>query len=657
METFRRRQVVVALIFLSLFALPALAGVGVWTPLGPEGGSVWALAVDPDDDGIVYAGTFNGVFKSTDGGATWAPASKGLGPAGKPVLVLAATSEAIYAGTIGSGVYRSTDGGATWVSASAGLPVNEIDATVGALVADPRSPGRIWAGTEVGVFFTANGGLSWQSRRRDVRVTGLAMTPDGKALYASNQRGVFRTKDQGKTWTTVGQGLSTATLYGDVVVDPAAPSNVFVAGLGLWKSRDGGRWRQVAPNLFDGRVHALAWQGKRLFALHYSVKRQGIWFSDDHGATWTAAAESPSDPYIADLAAGPDLVYAGVRGYTTPGGVFRSLDHGQHWNSSTAGLKGFEARGVAVHPSEPDVLYAAVDLHGVFKSTDRGATWKRLDLDPDSLQIRINTVLIDPADPSTVYAGRGPAPGGFFRSRDAGVTWERVDQIQPPLIEPLAADPRTPGAIWAAGPAGIFHWDGAAWKRLSVPDAAVTVSFLSLEVDPDDPNVLWAAGTFADFGPVSGVTYHLRLLRSGDGGQTWELRETGLFGQRVNAVAIDPANSNLVLAGTDSGLFRTTNAGLTWTKVDGFAAEVNAVVAAPTTPTTFYAHLAGFGVQRGIVDEVDGVDGNGGITWAPARRGLAPVPVNTLTVDPTDPLRLYAGSRTRGVFTYTEPAP
>ncbi len=654
MDLRRRLQVtVVALIFLGLFALPALAGVGVWTPLGPDGGTVWSVAVDPDDEATVYAGTVNGVFKSADGGATWASASQGLGPTGKLVWALAATSQAVYAGTHGSGIYRSTDGGATWVSASAGLPVTDHSTEVMSFLVDPRSPGRIWAGTQEGVFLTTNGGLTWQARRRGLpsklTVRGLAMTPNGRTLYAANLRGVYRSTDQGATWTRMSQGLPTDTAYSDVVVDPASPSDVFVAGLGLWKSTNGGRWRQVAPNLFDaanGRVHALAWQGRRLFALHYSVKRHGIWFSDDHGATWKAGAESPTSLIVADLAAGPNLVYAGVHGDGAPGGVFHSLDRGRHWDLSSTGFNGLEAREVAVDPSDPDVLYAAVDLYGVYKSTDRGATWAWLDLGSSYPLIQISTILVDPADPSTVYAGSGSS--GFFRSRDAGTTWETIDKVQP-QIETLAADPRTPGAIWAAGFAGLYHWDGTAWKRLIVPDATVLVSFLSLEVDPGDPNVLWAGGTFTDLGPVGG--YHLRLLRSGDGGQTWELREAGLSGQRVNAVAVDPAGSGLVLAGTDSGLFRTTDAGLTWTRVDGFAAEVNTVVAAPTTPAAFYVHLAGFGVQRGVVA------GNGGITWAPARRGLAPVPVNTLTVDPTDPLRLYAGSRTRGVFTYTEPAP
>jgi photosystem II stability/assembly factor-like uncharacterized protein len=634
------------LLAFSALARPAAAGTGVWTPLGPEGGSVWALAVDPAVANAVYAGTRNGVFKSTDAGATWTAASKGLGPAGVWVRSLAVTAEAVYAGTEANGVYKSTDGGAKWTPASNGLPPVYYSPNVGALAADPRSPNRIWAGTNRGVYLTTNGGLTWQERRRglpfDVPSLGLALTPDGKTLYVSNLRAVFKTTNQGKKWTRVSNGLAGGG-FGDVVLDPAAPSTVFAGGPGLWKSTDGGaKWTRVAPTLFDGTVLALAWQGTRLFAAHYfSVTKHGIWFSDDRGATWTAAAASPSDPDIADLAAGPDLVYAGTSSYNELGGVFRSPDHGRTWDLSIAGLLSLVARGMAVDPSDPGVLYTGIDYLGVFKSIDRGATWERLDLLPANQQILINAILVDPSDPSTVYAGSAFGSGGLFRSRDAGTSWEKIDEV-PLMVEALAADPRTAGAVWAAGYPGLYHTDdhGETWNRLPVPGGE-DIWLRAFQVDPHDPNVLWAAGTFFD-----ALHLRLRLFRSADAGQTWQRRETGLAGTSIPALAVDPANPSLLLAGTDSGLFRTADAGLTWTPVPGFSAEVNAIVAAPTAPTAFYAHLAGFGVQRSA---------NGGTTWTPARRGLAPAPVNTLAVDPSNPRQLYAGSQTRGVFAYTEP--
>src|SRR6185436_12020398 len=137
--------------FLTLLALalPAAAGVGIWTPLGPDGGHVWALAVDPADPDIVYAGTVLGVFKSTDGGETWAASSRGLGPQGVWVRALLAVPGAVYAGTQYNGLFKSTDGGQTWFSASRGLPGPRpgFGPIVGVLLQVPRQPNRIWAGT------------------------------------------------------------------------------------------------------------------------------------------------------------------------------------------------------------------------------------------------------------------------------------------------------------------------------------------------------------------------------------------------------------------------------------------------------------------------------------------------------------------------------
>ncbi len=644
---FGRIGIAVCLLFL---ALPAFAGVGVWTSIGPDGAEVGALAVDPDDADVVYAGTLNGIFKSTDAGATWDVASKGLGPAGAWVHTLVATSDAVYAGTESNGVYKSTDGGATWVPSSKGLPPpEEYTTSVGVLVADPRFPNRLWAAAGRSVFLTTDGGVTWQERSRGLPIgapgQGLALAPDGRTLYVSNFRAVFKTTDLGRKWKRVSFGLPGDASLGELTVDPTAPSTVFVgAGTGLWRTTNAGAsWKRV---LDGGTVRALAWQGTRLFASVSDEARHAVYSSDDHGTTWTAAARSPSDPDVIDLAAGPDFLYAGTRRrFFQAGGVFRSLDHGRTWDSSMKGIISQEAFCVAVDPSNPDVLYAGVGSLGVFKSTDRGAAWELLDLNlPPTLPIpfEIDALLVDPSDPATVYAGTSSGTGGLYKSRDAGASWELDENFF--RVAKLAADPRTPGALWVAGFPPLHHSaDGETWEDKGPPVDELGFETFAFRVDPHAPDVLWAAGSTFNTGLPQ-----LRLFRSADGGETWKRRETGLAGSRVLALAIDPTNSNLLLAGTESGLFRTTDAGLTWAKVSGFSAEVNAIVAAPTTPPAFYANLAGFGVQRSI---------NGGVTWTPARRGLAPVPVSMLAVDPNDPHRLYAGSATRGLFEYTEPSP
>jgi photosystem II stability/assembly factor-like uncharacterized protein len=650
---FPRRLSRIVFLALLVFPFPAAAGVGAWTLLGPDGGQVWAVAVDPSHPDGVYAGTTHGIFKSTDGGETWAASSRGLGPQGAWVRALLAVPGAVYAGTQSNGLFKSTDGGATWFSASTGLPGSPPGGgpNVGVLLQDPRNPNRIWAGTSRGLFFITNGGATWTTPFRgdpfDNPVLGVAIDPaNGQIFVSVSYRGVYTSTNQGRKWVKVSRDLR-ASSYFRLVMDPRNRSTLFVGtGSGLWRTDDrGGHWKQVAGLPKIGYAYGIAWQGDRLFV---GIGGSGVFYSDDRGTSWTPAQKSPEDRAIVELAAGPATLYAGTAGDGFQSGVFRSLDRGATWQPARSGMDSLEVDLVAVDPSDPDVLYASARDGGLFKSTDRGATWEYLAVgdSPPHLRLSFTRLFVDPSVPSTLYGGRGLK---LFRSRDAGAVW---DEITLPLYaQDLEADPRAPGALWAAGfldllpgTSVVYHSDdfGDTWEPVAFPSSK-DMLIQVFEVDPQNPQVLWAAGGLLR------NSLRLRVFRSADGGQTWQRRETGIdvpAAVTVVDLAIDPADANRVYAATESGLYRTTDAGLTWTRVPGLSGGVTEVGTSPTTPTTVYAFLSGFGVLRST---------DGGGTWAPARRGLAPIPVLDLVVDPTDPRRLYAGTLTRSVFTYTEP--
>jgi photosystem II stability/assembly factor-like uncharacterized protein len=642
---------IIALLLLAL-AAPAAAGVGIWTPLGPDGATAtYALAVDPVNPQVVYAGTQSGIYKSTDGGATWRVKLRGLPADGVFVRTLAIGGGVIYAGTHDDGIFKSTDGGETWVSVSNGIPrvLPGFGPQVGAIVIDPRQPNRVWAGTWRGIFLSTNGGASWTTRNSgppfDTAIQGLAIDPANGQIFFSSSRGVFTSTDDARRWTKVSRGLHGAS-YFDLLLDPENPSTLFVgSSLGLWRTDNrGGRWEQVKglPNL---AVLALALQGDRLFA---GVFAAGIFHSDDRGKTWTAAQRDPEDDGVVELAAGPGALFAGTAREDRHSGVFRSLDRGATWERASRGIQSMEIFAAAVDPTDADVLYVSALGEGFFKSVDRGASWERLDVEDPLAPNRspaANSLLVDPADPSNVYASS--FFGGIYRSQDAGETWEH-DRLGE-TIEGLAPDPRAAGAFWAAGSPGLFHTadGGETWQRVPLPGGDVWIR--AFEVDPTDPRVLWAGGGI--FVPTSRGTsrLRLRLFRSADGGQTWQRRETGIdapVAVTVHSLAIDPADPDTVYAGTDFGLYRTTNAGLNWTKIPGFNLPIDEIVAAPAMPTAIYVWLPGFGVRRST---------DQGATWTAVRRGLLGVPLLDLIVDPTNPRRLYAGTATRGLFTYEEP--
>src|SRR5262245_3779016 len=129
-----------------------------WLQRGPEGGEIRSLAIDPQTPTTVFAGTAGGgVFRSLDGGTSWAAMNVGLTDTSVPVLAIdPQTTSIVYAGTAQSGVFRSTDGGATWVQR--GLS----SLSVASLAIDPQTASSIYAGTTSGgVFHSVDGGGSW----------------------------------------------------------------------------------------------------------------------------------------------------------------------------------------------------------------------------------------------------------------------------------------------------------------------------------------------------------------------------------------------------------------------------------------------------------------------------------------------------------------
>jgi hypothetical protein len=143
----------------------AFAGVGVWTSNGPEGGDIRALAIDPVTPTTLYAGTFGGVFKSTDGGGSWQAMNIGLVdsfgfvPFVYALVIDPVTPTTLYAGTSG-GVFKSTDGGGSWNPMNTDLidPFFGFIPSVSALAIDPVIPTTLYAGTGVGVFKSTDGG-------------------------------------------------------------------------------------------------------------------------------------------------------------------------------------------------------------------------------------------------------------------------------------------------------------------------------------------------------------------------------------------------------------------------------------------------------------------------------------------------------------------
>lgn len=649
--SFSRSGVPSFLVAASLFStltLPARAGVGTWTAVGPEGGSVTVLAASPSDPRVVYAGTErSGVFRSGDGGRTWRSASQGLAAAGSfpPLATLEVDPRRpsrVYAGTRGYGAYRSQDGGATW--ARTGLPAAGPGATVRALFAEPRVADVLYAGTTQGVLRSRDGGRTWTPRSAGLpasEVLALGADPAGGYLYAGLQNGgVYRSADQGGRWEKANAGLPSSVQT--LGFDPRSPSVVFAGTAnGLFRSLDRGRrWSRVGAGVIVRFVAAVGFQGSTDTA--YAASRDGAFVSPNRGATWSPVEGALPVPQLISFAIGPEALFAGSIEDRRGGGIARSVDGGATWRAANRGFSTLSPQEMAFHPTDPDTLYVSAGSPGLFKSIEGGANWSPLPLGPANPAITAEGLAVEPTRPDTVYASSSSILG-LLRSDDAGSTWSYAGpQGGGTAMTVLRPDPRTPGGLWSGGFGTAFHTPdgGATWERVVLPEGFLWI--FDIEVDPANPAVVTYAGAriTGSRSPVQNPV----LYRSENGGATWSPIATDTLPDgAVVSFATDRTSPGTLYAATYSGLYRTADGGATWKELLAFNYREGDILA---TGEAIYASR-GPSVLRST---------DRGETWTAIRNGLGARPVARLWADPHDPRHLFAGTANAGLYEYTLPA-
>ena len=407
---------VALLVFL---ATSSTLGSGRWTQPIPGGQSVRLLVIDPTNSSTLYAGTDGGVMKSTDRGASWQPIVNGL--TSLSVFALAidpADSSTLYAGTFRGGAFRSTDSGANWVEINNGL----TSRSVFALAIDPTNPSIVYAGS---------GG------------------------------GVFKSTDGGDTWAAIHDGFTIQIGW-----EPAPPPQEPIYEIQYSRS--------------------LAINPTNPSTLYAGTVKGAVFRSTDGGANWVLIKDGffghpgLSDNFVETLSIDPtdsSTLYSG-----STGGVFRSTDGGDNWTAINSGMTGRLVHELVIDPTDPSTLYAGTDWvnpgssvgDGVFKSTDGGDNW--VAINTGLTNRRVHALAIDPASPSTLYAGtRG---GGVFV---------------------FVEEPRW---LYAAGnPAGIEdQFDGLAFTNFSDSQAYLdletitsTIAAASLQVHSPQGNANYAS--------------------------------------------------------------------------------------------------------------------------------------------------------------------
>ncbi len=312
-----------------------------------DGGSTWAisnsglgsqritsLVADPKNSGVLYAaspqsnpaGTLGGVYKSTNGGATWTRMVTGL--TFKSVQILAidpVTTTTLYAGTNGGGVFKSTDGAATWNVINSGLGIFNITA----LAVDPKFPITIYAGgsfTPNPVYKSTNGGAGWTLSSTGLgfsTVNALVIDPvNSGTIYDASSNGVAKSTDGGATWNLPANTLRGQSVQ-NLVINISNPTVLYASlansnGADIYKSNTGGlTWVPIGVDLvgvdgaalaIDSSSGTLYVSGQRVVGGFYKSADGGVTFQDVSIGLNNRAVESILvDPFA------PLTVYVGSR--------------------------------------------------------------------------------------------------------------------------------------------------------------------------------------------------------------------------------------------------------------------------------------------------------------------------------------------------------
>ena len=605
-----------------------------WTPIfdGQSTGSIGAIAVAPSDPQTLYVGTGeglqrpdlsvgDGMYTSTDGGATWSHGGLRDGQQIPAVVVDPRDPRRAFAAVLGHpygpneerGVFRTTDGGATWQK------VLYKDENTGAvdLVLDPANPDTVfaalWAARQApweigsswtlsannGLYKSADGGSTWRLISAGLPAAadglgriGLAVASSAPArMYAvvggTKGGGVYRSDDGGEHWRLVNADERLWGRDGDfneVKVDPRNPDVLYVANIVAWKSTDGGATFTAFRGAPGGDDYHRFWIDPRDPEIILLAGDQGAVVTVNGGETWSSWYNQPTAQFyhvITDRRY-PYWVYGGQQESGSVGIVSRGND-GQitfrDWHPVGVEEYGY----VAPDPLHPEVVYG-----GRVTRFD-WTTGEVQDVSPEPVRtgmyrlVRTMPLLFSPVDPRVLYFGANV----LFRTTTGGRSWETISPdltratydvpntlgafaaLDPErgkhrgVIYTIAPSPRKAGLLWIGTDDGLIHVThdgGRTWKNVT-PEALTPWSKVALvEASPFDTLTAYAAVNRFRLDDLRPHVY-----RTTDGGARWVEVVDGIPAHDVvNAVREDPARRGLLYAGTERGVYVSFDSGDHW---------------------------------------------------------------------------------------------
>jgi photosystem II stability/assembly factor-like uncharacterized protein len=309
----------------------------------------------------------------------------------------------------------------------------------------------------------------------------------------------------------------------------------------------------------------------------------GLYRRADGDDEWQSITRGlPRNPQVRALLVhpeNPEVVYAG-----THMGVYRSGDRGNHWEALEEPREGKDVWSLALHPDDPATIYAGYEPCAIYRSTDGGESWRKMNTDRVTfphittymppLGKRVIGIAADPSNPLDMYGAI--EVGGLLASRDGGESWEQI--IDGPYVRNNTLDlhgvqvsAAAPGTVFIITQVAMFRGRdrGRRWEHIQVEEMFPGGSYCrGLLVAPDDPRTVYLAAGAGGGGAPRGTVEIGALFRSRDTGETWERVDIGdTPPARMFQIAIDrAAPSHVYCCARDGQVYSSYDGGNTWSK-------------------------------------------------------------------------------------------
>ena len=550
----------------------AVADQSNWIDLGPvywKRTSSWApglgridcIAVDAKNQDLIYAGSpEGGLWKTTNGGATWAIVSEKIPVPFMKIASVAVdpvNSSIVYAGTTGGKIYKSTDGAVTW-KASTGVTGN-----IRKIIIHPTNTSVVIAAGSSGVFHSSNGGTSFTSVSSGNFYDTEFKPGDPNTVYASSTGSNFyKSTNGGTSFSTVNMGATGAAL---IAVTPADPNVIYVKMVNTFlRSNDGGASFKVtivsssangtnfagySPNGTDN-----AGQGTYNMALAVSptdpkevhIGNIITWKSTDGGDSFVATTEwtyPNSRGYThCDMHA---LEYIGNTLFTgSDGGIFKSNDKGDNYINISEGISNKMLYRLGCSAIDATIMGGGSQDNGTCMR-NASAVW--IDwLGADGME-----TIFDHKNKNIAYGTS--QNGSLYKTTNGGQSQSSISSPSGGAwVTPFIMDPVQPNTLYV-GTAGVHKSTngGSSWTKSSSFSTQVT----QMNNSPTDPNYVYAA---------TGSTLYVTK----NAGGTWTAAGSGLSGT-ITYITVHDSNPSKVAVSTNSGVFTSTDAGATWKNITG----------------------------------------------------------------------------------------